>query len=161
MIRVYIGMGSNLDNPKEQLLRALHTLQQHPDLDQVEVSNLYSSKPVGPQDQPDFVNAVASFSTLLSPHDLLDVLQGIEQSQRRVRERHWGPRTLDLDILLYGSLTIEDERLTVPHRFMLERGFVMQPLCDLAADLVLPDGQTVTQHLEPLDTSDLVIIKEE
>lgn len=161
MTRVYIGLGSNLESPKEQLLRALHTLKQHPAINTLEVSNLYSSKPVGPQDQPDFVNAVAAFSTLLSPHDLLDVLQGIEQSQRRVRERHWGPRTLDLDILLYGSLEIEDERLTVPHRFMRERGFVMQPLSDLAADLVLPDGQTVTQHLEPLDTSDLVIIKEE
>lgn len=161
MIHAYIGLGSNLDNPVAQLDRAIVTLKKHDDVKNLRVSSIYGSKPVGPQDQPDYVNAVASFETDLSPIDLLDLLQSIEQSQRRVRERHWGPRTLDLDLLLYGQETIQLPRLTVPHTFMLERGFVIKPLSDLAPDMLLANGKTVTEQLQQLDTSDLVFIKEE
>ena len=161
MIHAYIGLGSNLDNPVAQLDRAIDTLKKHDDVKNLRVSSIYGSKPVGPQDQPDYVNAVAAFDTDLSPIDLLDLLQSIEQSQRRVRERHWGPRTLDLDLLLYGQETIQLPRLTVPHTFMLERGFVIKPLSDLAPDMLLANGKTVTEHLQQIDTSDLVFIKEE
>ncbi|RBP77767.1 2-amino-4-hydroxy-6-hydroxymethyldihydropteridine diphosphokinase [Marinomonas rhizomae] len=161
MIHAYIGLGSNLKNPVAQLDRAIDTLKKHDDLKNLRVSSIYGSKPVGPQDQPDYINAVARLDTLLSPIELLDLLQSIEQSQRRVRERHWGPRTLDLDLLLYGQETIQLPRLTVPHPFMLERGFVIKPLSDLAPDMLLANGKTVTEQLQQLDTSDLVFIKEE
>ncbi|RCW93196.1 2-amino-4-hydroxy-6-hydroxymethyldihydropteridine diphosphokinase [Marinomonas foliarum] len=161
MIHAYIGLGSNLENPLAQLDRAIETLKKHDDLKNLRVSSIYGSKPVGPQDQPDYINAVASFDTDLSPLALLDLLQSIEQSQRRVRERHWGPRTLDLDLLLYGQERIQLPRLNVPHPFMLERGFVIKPFSDLAPDMLLENGKTVTEQLHQLDTSDLVFIKEE
>jgi 2-amino-4-hydroxy-6-hydroxymethyldihydropteridine diphosphokinase len=161
LIHAYIGLGSNLENPVAQLDRAIDALKKHDDLKNLRVSSIYGSKPVGPQDQPDYINAVAKFDTALSPIELLDLLQSIEQSQRRVRERHWGPRTLDLDLLLYGQQTIQLPRLTVPHPFMLERGFVIKPLSDLAPDMLLANGKTVTEQLQQLDTSDLVFIKEE
>jgi 2-amino-4-hydroxy-6-hydroxymethyldihydropteridine diphosphokinase len=161
VIQAYIGLGSNLEDPIAQLDRAIQTLKTQDDLKDFRVSAIYGSKPVGPQDQPDYINAVASFNTALSPIALLDLLQSIEQSQRRVRERHWGPRTLDLDLLLYGQEQIQHPRLTVPHAFMLERGFVIKPLSDLAPDRLLVNGKTVTEQLQQLDTSDLVFIKEE
>ncbi|PYF79492.1 2-amino-4-hydroxy-6-hydroxymethyldihydropteridine diphosphokinase [Marinomonas alcarazii] len=161
MIHAYIGLGSNLENPIAQIDCAIDTLKKHDDLKNFRVSSIYGSKPVGPQDQPDYINAVASFDTDLSPIALLDLLQSIEQAQRRVRERHWGPRTLDLDLLLYGQEKIQLPRLNVPHPFMLERGFVIKPLSDLAPDMLLENGKTVTEQLHQLDTSDLVFIKEE
>jgi 2-amino-4-hydroxy-6-hydroxymethyldihydropteridine diphosphokinase len=161
VIQAYIGLGSNLDNPMAQLDRAIKTLKKHDRLNAFRVSSIYGSKPVGPQDQPDYINAVASFETDLTPIALLDILQSIEQTQRRVRERHWGPRTLDLDLLLYGSEKIQLPRLTVPHTHMLERGFVIKPLNDLAPKMRLENGKTVTEQLHQLDTSDLVLIKEE
>lgn len=160
MIQAYIGLGSNLENPIAQLDRAIETLKKHDSLHAFRVSSIYGSKPVGPQDQPDYINAVASFETELLPIALLDLLQSIEQAQRRVRERHWGPRTLDLDLLLYGSEEIQLPRLTVPHPYMLERGFVIRPLNDLAPDRLLANGKTVAKQLHQLDTNDLVFIKE-
>ena len=160
MISVFIGMGSNLDGPVAQLERAITTLKQHTELHNIVVSPIYSSKPVGPQDQPDYANAVMRLDTNLSAIALLDLLQSVEQQQRRVRDRHWGPRTLDLDILLYGDEVIATSRLSVPHPFMLERGFVIQPLHDLAPQLMLANGLSVKEHLSQLDTSDLVVIKE-
>ncbi|WP_420827042.1 2-amino-4-hydroxy-6-hydroxymethyldihydropteridine diphosphokinase [Marinomonas ostreistagni] len=160
MNTVYIGLGSNLEDPLAQLKSAISTLQQHPDIAHFTVSEIYRSKPVGPQDQPDFINAVARFDTELSAIATLDLLQSIEQAQRRVRERHWGPRTLDLDILLFNQELIDEPRLNVPHPFMLERGFVIRPLLDLAPQLRLHNGKTVAEHVNQLDTSDLVAIKE-
>ncbi|WP_211236482.1 2-amino-4-hydroxy-6-hydroxymethyldihydropteridine diphosphokinase [Marinomonas ushuaiensis] len=159
-MQAYIGLGSNLENPIAQLDRAIETLKKHDSLYAFRVSSIYGSKPVGPQDQPDYINAVASFKTKLPPIALLDLLQSIEQKQRRIRERHWGPRTLDLDLLLYGSEEIQHPRLTVPHPYMLERGFVMCPLNDLAPDRLLANGKTVAEQLHQLDTNDLVFIKE-
>lgn len=159
MIQAYIGLGSNLENPIAQLDRAIATLKKHDSLQAFRVSSIYGSKPVGPQDQPDYINAVATFETELSPIALLDLLQSIEQAQRRVRERHWGPRTLDLDLLLYGSEEIQVPRLTVPHPYMLERGFVICPLNDLAPDRLLANGKTVAEQLHQLNTNDLVFIK--
>lgn len=126
-----IGLGANLDNPRAQLERALEALDRLPLTDCTRYSRLYASKPVGPQDQPDYVNAVAELHTHLSPLALLDQLQALEQQHRRVRLRHWGPRTLDLDLLLFDDRSIVTPRLVVPHPEMLNRGFVMRPLADL------------------------------
>lgn len=161
MADVYIALGSNLDSPHQQLDSALEALAQHPNMQLVAVSNRYQTPPIGPQ-QPDFINAAAQLSTDLSPLDLLDALQAIEQQQNRVRSIHWGPRTLDLDILLYNnlvgdslaggflvgdSLVIESERLTIPHPRIGERAFVLVPLMDLNPQLALPSGETVAQLL--------------
>ncbi|ETN92016.1 2-amino-4-hydroxy-6-hydroxymethyldihydropteridine pyrophosphokinase [Gammaproteobacteria bacterium MOLA455] len=146
MATVYIALGSNMDSPHSQLDSALAALSQHSRIALVATSNRYQTPPIGPQ-QPDFINAAAQLSTDLSPLDLLDALQAIEQQQHRVRSIHWGPRTLDLDILLYDNFVIESERLTIPHPRMVERGFVLVPLADLDAQLALPSGETVAQLL--------------
>lgn len=143
----YIGMGSNLGEPLTHIRQAMAELSSHPQLRDVRFSTIYGSKPVGPQDQPDYVNAVAEVRTHLLPHHLLDVLQGLEQQHGRVRQRHWGERTLDLDLLLYNDSQIRTPRLTVPHPFMLERSFVLYPLADLNPDLLLPDKQPLQQYL--------------
>ena len=146
MVNVYIGLGSNLDQPKDHIRLALEDLKKLPQSQLVIASRLYLSKPVGPQDQDDFINAVALLATTLDPLTLLDKLQAIEQQHQRVRERHWGPRTLDLDILLFGNQVIEQPRLKVPHVQMDQRDFVIGPLLEICPQLVLPNG-TPLQHL--------------
>lgn len=140
----YIALGSNLQDPLAQAKQAIAALKQLPDTDVVDVSPFYRSKPLGPQDQNDYLNAVIKLSTSLSPIELLDHLQSIEQSQGRVRkENRWGARTLDLDILLYDELIMNTERLTIPHYHMKKREFVLYPLFDIAPDLVLPDNDNL------------------
>lgn len=139
MKTVYIALGSNLNDPLAQLKQAVETLQKS--AIHFEVSPFYGSKPVGPQDQPDYVNAVAKFETNLTAFELLNKLQSIENAQGRVRLRRWGERTLDLDILLYGDEQIQTERLIVPHVEMKNRAFVIVPLYDLTPDLILPNGE--------------------
>ncbi|WP_417535004.1 2-amino-4-hydroxy-6-hydroxymethyldihydropteridine diphosphokinase [Marinobacterium stanieri] len=153
-MRAYIGLGSNLDNPLRQVQDALKELQQLPQTKLVAQSSVYRSDPVGPAGQPDYINAVAALETELAPELLLDALQAIEQAHQRVRKIHWGPRTLDLDILLYNNQVIETERLIVPHAWMLERNFVLWPLAEIAPELQLPDGSALQQHLDlcPLGT---------
>jgi 2-amino-4-hydroxy-6-hydroxymethyldihydropteridine diphosphokinase len=131
MKKVFIGLGSNLDDPLSQLKKAIEYLKQHKMLNVINISTFYSSLPMGPQDQPDFINAVVEIATSLSAEQLLDELQKIERQQGRERKQHWGARTLDLDILLYGSEVINTERLMVPHRGISERNFVLYPLNDL------------------------------
>ncbi|MGP8291849.1 2-amino-4-hydroxy-6-hydroxymethyldihydropteridine diphosphokinase [Vreelandella zhanjiangensis] len=138
----YIGLGSNLDDPITQVRQAISALATLPLSKLHGTSSLYASRPVGPQDQPDFVNAVVALKTSLSPLALLDQLQSLEQRHRRKRERHWGPRTLDLDLLLYDQQTIAYPRLNVPHPHMHERAFVLAPLAELDA--------TLTLHQQPL-----------
>lgn len=145
--RCFIGLGSNLDEPIQQVRQALQELDTIPQCSLISASSLYRSAPVGPQDQPDFINAVVEIETSLAAHDLLDQLQSIEQAHQRVRERHWGPRTLDLDLLLYGEAQINTERLTVPHAFMAERSFVLHPLAEISPDLILPNGQPLSSLL--------------
>lgn len=139
----YVGLGSNLDDPQAQVLRALEALDRLPLTRRLACSPCYASRPLGPQDQPDFVNAVAKLATHLSPLALLDQLQALEQQHRRRRLRHWGPRTLDLDVLLYDQATIDTARLSVPHPHMASRGFVLLPLVDIAPTLRLPDGRSI------------------
>ena len=139
----YIGLGSNLDAPLAQVQGALDALGRLPLTRRVAASPCYASRPVGPQDQPDFINAVAAVETCLSPLALLDQLQALEQRHRRQRLRHWGPRTLDLDLLLYADVCLATPRLTLPHPHMASRGFVLLPLNDIAPALSLPDGRQV------------------
>ena len=138
MITAYIGLGSNLDHPREQVLRALDELDCIPESWLGASSSLYASPPMGPRDQPDYVNAVAQLHTGLSPLELLDALQSIEQEHNRVRGERWGARTLDLDLLLYGDEIIDQDRLVVPHPGIAQREFVLQPLAEIAPDLQLP-----------------------
>ncbi|MBL8322852.1 MAG: 2-amino-4-hydroxy-6-hydroxymethyldihydropteridine diphosphokinase [Acinetobacter sp.] len=130
----YIGLGSNLGDSRQILTEAVHKLAS---LGQVKTSKLYQSPPMGPQDQPNYLNAAVQLLTDLAPLALLDELQRFEQESGRVRLRHWGERTLDLDLLLYGQEQIQHERLTVPHAGVMERDFVLIPLLDLDAELQL------------------------
>ncbi|MEK1904240.1 MAG: 2-amino-4-hydroxy-6-hydroxymethyldihydropteridine diphosphokinase [Pseudomonas sp.] len=148
MERVYIGLGSNLAEPLQQLRAALAALAALPGSQLAAVSSFYASDPLGPPDQPRYVNAVAALDTLLPPLELLDALQTIEREQGRVRKaERWGPRTLDLDILLFGQHNLAEERLVVPHYHMHARAFVLYPLAEIAADLLLPDGRPLSELL--------------
>lgn len=153
-LRAWIGLGSNLEDPLAQVSTALQELRLLPDTTLAARSSLYRSDPVGPPGQPDYINAVAALDTRLEPEALLDALQAIEQMHQRVRKIHWGPRTLDLDLLLYGDQVISTPRLTVPHAYMTERNFVLWPLAELAPELILPDGRPLNTLLQycPLGT---------
>ncbi len=140
-------MGSNLHEPLLQIKEAIDELNAHPNFHNVEISKIYQSKPVGPQDQPDYINAAAYFQTYLGPHHVLDELQALEQQHGRLRKRHWGERTLDLDLLLYGNAQIHTPRLTVPHPFMLERSFVLFPLADLSPTIQIPPGHYLQDQI--------------
>lgn len=158
MERVYIGLGSNLADPKQQLEFALDALATIPQAKLIASSSLYCSKPMGPQDQPDYFNAVVAIDTSLEPLMLLDALQQIELDSGRVRKKErWGPRTLDLDILLFGDRVIDNERLTVPHYGMKVREFVIYPLAELCPELTLPDGQSVITIKQKIPQNDLII----
>lgn len=144
MIRVYIALGSNLAKPVDQVNCALEALAHMPRTKLVVCSAFYRSKPLGPQNQPDFLNAVVALDTELPPEELLDCTQAIEQNQGRVRKlERWGPRTLDLDMLLYGDRVINTERLTVPHYDMKNREFMLYPLAEIAPELIFPDGESL------------------
>ena len=155
MIKVYIGLGSNLDDPQAQLKKAIIALEMIPSSSVVKTSSFYKSKPVGPQDQPDYINAVVELDTELSAPVLLDYLQVIENEHGRQREQKWGARTLDLDILLFGEEVIHDDRLVVPHVEMHKRGFVLFPLDEIAPDCVIPDVGTVHSLLQQVNTDDM------
>ena len=159
MVNAYIGLGSNLDNPIGHVKRALEDLKQLPQSQLLLASKLYLSKPVGPQDQDNFVNAVALIITELEPLSLLDELQTIEQQHQRVRERHWGPRTLDLDLLLFGEQSIQHPRLTVPHAQLSRRDFVVGPLLELCPELVLPSGTQLQELLQQCPIDGLICIE--
>jgi 2-amino-4-hydroxy-6-hydroxymethyldihydropteridine diphosphokinase len=137
--RAYIGIGGNLDDPVSQVRRALQALAALPACRRVAQSPLYRSAPVGgPPDQPDYINAVAALDTTLAPKSLLAALQALEEAQGRVRTERWGPRTLDLDLLLYDRLVSDDPLLTLPHPRLHQRAFVLYPLYDIAPDLAIP-----------------------
>lgn len=134
----WIGLGSNLNDPARQVNTALAELDRLPQSRLLACSGLYRSAPMGPQDQPDYINAVAGLVTALQASALLDALQAIEQAHRRVRGEHWGPRTLDLDILLYGADRIDTPALKVPHPGMADRNFVLLPLAEVVPQLMVP-----------------------
>lgn len=155
MSLAYIGLGSNLEHPQAQVERALCELDAIADTRLIKQSALFQSAPVGPQDQPDYINAAALLDTTLEPEALLDALQAIEYDHGRERIVHWGARTLDLDILLYDQQQIINERLTVPHNFLHERAFVLGPLLDIDSGLTLPDGRSVASLWQECDKTGL------
>ena len=146
MTRAYIGLGSNLGDREMALRQALAGLEE---LGAVRVSSVRETEPVGITDQPRFLNAVAELNTELAARDLLDRLLELERTigRNRTKETRWGPRTIDLDLLLYGDEVIAEPGLTVPHPRLAEREFVLEPLHELAPDLVLPDGRRIEDLL--------------
>jgi 2-amino-4-hydroxy-6-hydroxymethyldihydropteridine diphosphokinase len=159
MITAYIALGSNLDNPIKQLEQALSALATLPGCELCQVSPFYQNPAVGPP-QPDFINAVAELHTSLTPSTLLKTLQQIEQRQGRIRmaERNT-PRTLDLDIILYGKQTIHLPNLTIPHPRLYERAFVLVPLYALAPTLILPNGKSLGQCIELLGDEKFILVE--
>jgi len=157
---VYVGLGSNLGQPEHQVRQALDELNALPQTHLVRHSPLYRSSPHGPPDQPDYVNAVAMLNTRLAPEALLDELQRIEHRHGRVRAMHWGPRTLDLDLLLYGDRRIDTPRLTVPHAQLHRRAFVLVPLHDIAPGLQLPGDGPLAERVRAIDASGLRLLTE-
>lgn len=141
----FIALGSNLDSPIKQVSKALKALHQHEKISVQACSSLYESAPMGPQDQANYINAVCNITTALQPEELLDALQSIELAHKRTRtNKQWGPRTLDLDMLTYNNMRIQSDRLTVPHPGMPDREFVLVPLFEIAPDLIMHDGQTLS-----------------
>ncbi|HCH0658349.1 TPA: 2-amino-4-hydroxy-6-hydroxymethyldihydropteridine diphosphokinase [Enterobacter asburiae] len=152
MTLAYIAIGSNLASPLEQVNAAVQALGEIPQSEIVAVSSFYRTPPLGPQDQPDYLNAAVALETALDADTLLDNTQRIELQQGRVRKaERWGPRTLDLDIMLFGHETINTERLTVPHYDMKNRGFMLWPLFEVAPDLIFPDGIPLRTILDNLN----------
>ncbi|MFK7814762.1 MAG: 2-amino-4-hydroxy-6-hydroxymethyldihydropteridine diphosphokinase [Gammaproteobacteria bacterium] len=150
-VDAYIGLGSNLSDPKQQVATALQELNSITETSLVEASSLYVSKPMGPSDQPDYINAVAKISTSLAPQALLVELQAIEQRhQRQRKDERWGPRTLDLDIILFADEQIDTKTLQIPHYGVAEREFVLIPLQELQADLIIPGKGAVEGLIEQL-----------
>ena len=152
MTRAFIALGSNLASPLDQVNAAIAALGEIPQSRIIAVSSFYRTPPLGPQDQPDYLNAAVELETELAPETLLDNTQRIELQQGRVRKaERWGPRTLDLDIMLFGQQVIHTERLTVPHYDMHNRGFMLWPLAEIAPDLVFPNGTALSSLLLTLD----------
>ncbi|WP_039057411.1 2-amino-4-hydroxy-6-hydroxymethyldihydropteridine diphosphokinase [Enterobacter sp. Bisph1] len=152
MTLAYIALGSNLASPLDQINAAIAALGEIPQSRIVTISSLYRTPPLGPQDQPDYLNAAVALETDHEPETLLDHTQRIELQQGRERkDERWGPRTLDLDIMLFGNLSLNTERLTVPHYDMKNRGFMLWPLFEIAPDICFPDGTSLQEILTLLD----------
>lgn len=151
MTVVYIAIGSNLASPLEQVNAAVEAIGAIPESRIIRVSSFYRTPPLGPQDQPDYLNAAVALETALTPDALLNHTQRIELQQGRQRKaERWGPRTLDLDIMLFGQEIIHTENLTVPHYDMYNRGFMLWPLYEIAPNLCFPDGVSIQQRLDTL-----------
>ena len=149
-MRAYVGLGSNLEHPRRQLAKALARIDAIDGVRVLRVSPFYATAPVGGVPQPDYVNAVALVATSLAPRALLARMHAIERRQRRRRDASTArnaPRTLDLDLLLYGALRIRNPRLTVPHPRMHERAFVLKPLTDVAPAVRIPGRGTARRFL--------------
>ncbi|MGS2718152.1 2-amino-4-hydroxy-6-hydroxymethyldihydropteridine diphosphokinase [Eionea flava] len=151
----YIGLGSNLNKPLTQIDSAISVLRNTSTLSDVQCSFYYASKAVGPGEQPDYVNAAIRCKTQQSPHALLKLLQTIENTHGRQRDIRWGARTLDLDLLLYNNLTVQDDTLQVPHPEIKNRNFVLYPLFDLNPELIFPNGDTLRDALQHMPMTDL------
>lgn len=148
MTVVYIAIGSNLASPLEQVNAAVQAMSEIPETRLLAVSSFYRTPPLGPQDQPDYLNAAVALETTLAPEALLDHTQRIELQQGRVRKaERWGPRTLDLDMMLFGDEVIHTDRLTVPHYDMKNRGFMLWPLFEIAPELIFPDDKRPLSEL--------------
>jgi 2-amino-4-hydroxy-6-hydroxymethyldihydropteridine diphosphokinase len=154
--RAFLGLGSNLEDREGNLERAAGLLAATPGIEVTAASSVYGTRPVGVTDQPDFLNQVLEVRTSLSPHALLRRCLAVEEEMGRVRLRRWGPRLIDIDLLLYGEEVVEDEELTLPHPEMAGRAFVLVPLLELDPGSTLPDGRRLADCLEALGEPDKV-----
>tara|TARA_R110002072_G_scaffold77125_1_gene180218 strand:+ start:16850 stop:17341 length:492 start_codon:yes stop_codon:yes gene_type:complete len=162
MITVYIGLGSNLGrdhvSPDQNISSAIDAFGEIQSTQMISASSFYESKPIGPQDQDNYINAVVKLETDLDAITLLDRLQAIENAHGRERKQHWGPRTLDLDILLFGDHIIHDERLTIPHPEICHRSFVLVPLAEIEPECIIPGKGLVTDLVLKVDQTELKLI---
>jgi 2-amino-4-hydroxy-6-hydroxymethyldihydropteridine diphosphokinase len=160
-VTCYVGLGSNIANelgsPAEHLQQAVATMREHEQVRDVQVSSFYASAPMGPQDQPDFVNAVVGFETTLPVLELLAFCQQLESQAMRARIRHWGERSLDVDILLYGDVHITEPQLTIPHVGLTERNFVLIPLRELSPNLIIK-GMSIGDYPQSKDWTGLKLL---
>ncbi|QYA14625.1 2-amino-4-hydroxy-6-hydroxymethyldihydropteridine diphosphokinase [Rhizobium sp. AB2/73] len=158
-MRTTLGLGGNLDNPVRAMALALRILDARADCQVISVSRLYRTPPWGKTDQSFFYNSCAAVDTTLTPEALLDVCLDIERQMKRVRIERWGPRTIDIDVLTYGDLEQAEPLLTIPHPRMVERGFVLMPLADFAADLVVK-GRAISDWLQDVDVEGIEVADE-
>jgi 2-amino-4-hydroxy-6-hydroxymethyldihydropteridine diphosphokinase len=149
--RAYVGLGANLGPREETLRRAVELIDRTPGVDVLAVSELRETEPVGAVDQPPFLNGAVALETSLSARELLDLLLDVERDLGRVRNERWGPRLVDLDLLLYGAETIDEPGLRVPHPRLHERRFALEPLAELDPDLVIPGRGRVSALVAALD----------
>lgn len=147
---VYLGLGSNLNHPRKQLEKAIESLKALEDCQWLKTSRFVESLPQGPQDQPNFINAVVCFKTRLTANNLLLACQTIEQALGKIKQREWGERIIDIDLLLYGDSVIEAPDLQVPHPQMLTRDFVILPLLEIEPTLKLPNGKPLSDYASQL-----------
>ena len=161
-MKAWLGLGSNLQQPVSQLKDALRRLGQLEGIEILEVSGLYRTPPWGDDQQDDFINAVVRIETDLGPVHLLHALQSIENEMGRQRSgRHWGPRLIDIDLLLYGDQQVQTEELELPHPRMHERAFVLIPLCELDKTVTIPGYGVAELLLKQLDSSGIFRLKDE
>jgi 2-amino-4-hydroxy-6-hydroxymethyldihydropteridine diphosphokinase len=158
-LQATIGLGGNIGDPPQAMAQALRSLEARDDCRVMAVSRLYRTPPWGKTDQADFFNACALLETSLSAKDLLDLCLSIERGMKRVRIERWGPRTIDIDVLTYGDRQIHEEGLDVPHPRMVERGFVLMPLADIAAGLKVFD-KSVSAWLSQADVAGIAVATE-
>ena len=151
MTRAYVGLGANLGPREQTLRRAVELIDRTSGVDVLAVSELRETEPVGAVDQPPFLNGAVALETSLSARELLDLLLDVERDLGRVRNERWGPRLVDLDLLLYGAETIDEPGLRVPHPRLHERGFALEPLAELDPDLVIPGRGRVSALVAALD----------
>lgn len=153
--QAYIGLGANLGDARATLCSAVIAISRLPGTRLSGLSSLYRSAPIGPAGQPDYLNAVARVTTTLIPHQLLDALQAIEKNHGRTRAERWGPRTLDLDLLLFGNDLIETSELIIPHPELANRNFVLAPLLQIDSAASLPDGRRLADFPTASDVTGL------
>ena len=159
MTIAYIGLGSNMNSPVKQIKSAITSIEEIISTKIIGMSSLYKSKPVGPQNQDDYINAVIKIETKLVPYQLLACLHDIEEQHGRIRKEHWGPRILDLDILIFGNEIMVDEKLTIPHPEIENRSFVLAPLIEIDPDCIIPKKGLASDLLATIGKDNIVQIQ--
>ena len=149
-----------MQSPKQQIKSAIKSISEIPEIQVLKVSSLYKSKPVGPQGQNDYINAVIKIETEFMPLELLDCMQDIENQHGRIRKEHWGPRILDLDILIYRKKIIQDKKLTIPHPEIEKRPFVLVPLAEIDSNCSIPGIGLISDLLAVNNQKDLELLYE-
>ena len=156
----YLALGSNIGDRRENMRNAIKIIAEHESNRIIRVSSLYLTKPVGIEDQPDFLNAVIQIETALAPTELLGFCRNIEKRLGRKRTIKWGPRVLDIDILLYGDISLQAEDLIIPHPYMMERAFVLIPLAEIAPDLDLSGNLKASDAAEEISCEGIEVFKQ-